>query len=71
VQNELRAACWQSTLLFDLVFLKKIVEAGRGEWSGGPEKDSVMDGVEAALYFAMSVSAITFVVALLALSRWR
>ena len=71
MQNVLRVACWQSPLLFDLVFLKKIVEAGREEWSGGLEKDSVMDGVEAALYFAMSVSAITFVAALWALLRWR
>jgi hypothetical protein len=71
VQNVLRVACWQSTLLFDFVFLKKIVEVGRGKWSGRAEKDGVMDGVEAALYFAMSVGAITIVAALWALLRWR
>jgi hypothetical protein len=47
------------------------MEAERGEWFGGREKVSVMDGVEVALYFAMWVSAITFIAGLWALLRWR
>ena len=38
---------------------------------GGPRKTGVMDGVQAAFYFAMAVSAITVVAALWALLRWR
>jgi hypothetical protein len=38
---------------------------------GGPRKTGVMDGAQAAFYFAMAVSAITVVAALWALLRWR